>query len=174
MAKGCIHIYTGEGKGKTTAAIGLAIRAKSRGLRVLLAQFMKGITNIGEINILKNISVTTKKFPKIRSPYFYPDINRKQLKKDVNEALGYIKKIMKDGKFDMIILDEFNCLLSEGLLTEDKAVDLISHKPEHLELVLTGRGATKRLIQTADYVTEMKPIKHPFSKGIKARKGIEY
>lgn len=174
MAKGLIHIYTGEGKGKTTAAVGLAIRAKSRGLRVLFAQFMKGGTNTGEVKVLKDIGVTTKKFSKIRSPYFYPDIDRKQLKKDVNEAIVYIKKIMKDGKFDMIILDEFNCLLAEGLLTEDEALDLITHKPEGLELVLTGRGATKRLLEAADYVTEMKMIKHPFSKGIKARIGIEY
>jgi cob(I)alamin adenosyltransferase len=174
MAKGLIHIYTGDGKGKTTAAIGLAIRAKSRGLHVLFTQFMKGRANTGEISILKDIGVTTKKFTKVRSPYFYPDIDRKQLKKDVNEAIAYIKKIMKDGKFDMIILDEFNCLLYEGLLTEDEVINLISHKPDHLELILTGRGVTKRLISIADYVTEMKMLKHPFSKGTKARRGIEY
>ncbi len=74
----------------------------------------------------------------------------------------------------MLILDEFNCLLAEGLLTDEAAVDLILNKPEQLELVLTGRGATKRLIEAADYVTEMKIVKHPFSKGIKARRGIEY
>ncbi len=174
MKHGCVHIYTGEGKGKTTAAVGLAIRAKSRGLKVLFVQFMKGGADSGEINILKNISVTTKKFSRIRSPYFYPDINRKQLKKDVNEAVAYIKKIAAGAGFDMLILDEFNCLLAEGLLTDEAAVDLILNKPEQLELVLTGRGATKRLIEAADYVTEMKIVKHPFSKGIKARRGIEY
>lgn len=135
---------------------------------------MKGRTSSGEIRVLKNISVTTKNFPKIRSPYFYPDIDKKQLKKDVSKALSYIKKIMKENRFDMIILDEFNCLLLEGLLTDNEAIDLISYKPEELELVLTGRGATKRLIKTADYVTEMKMIKHPFSRGIRARKSIEY
>lgn len=174
MAKGLIHIYTGEGKGKTTAAIGLAIRAKSRGLRVLFAQFMKGGTNMGEVKVLKDIGVATKKFSKIRSPYFYPSIDREQLKKDVKEAIVYIKKLIKDERFDMIILDEFNCLLAEGLLTEGEALDLITHKPEQLELVLTGRGTTKRLIQAADYVTDMKMIKHPFYKGIMARRGIEY
>lgn len=174
MQQGCIHIYSGEGKGKTTAAVGLAIRAKSRGLRVLFAQFMKGSADRGEISILKKLSVTTKKFPQIHPPYFNPDIDREKLRKEVIKALEYTKKVMKKGNFDMVILDEFNYLLAESLLTEDEAMDLISHKPDHLELVLTGRGATKRLIQTADYITDMKMIKHPFSKGIKARKGIEY
>ncbi len=81
---------------------------------------------------------------------------------------------MEDKKFDMIVLDEFNCLLDEGLLTEGEAIDFISNKPVDLELVLTGRGTTKKLIQAADYVTEMKMIKHPYSKGIRARKSIEY
>lgn len=81
---------------------------------------------------------------------------------------------MQNERFDMIILDEFNCLLAEGLLTDNEAIDFISHKPEHMELVLTGRGATKRLIEAADYVTGMKMLKHPFSRGIRARRGIEY
>jgi len=174
MSKGYVHIYTGEGKGKTTAAVGLAIRAKSRGLKVLFAQFMKGGMSIGEINILKNISVTIKKFSGISSPYFHPGINKKELMKEADKAIAHLKKIMSDGMFDMIILDEFNCLLAEKLLTEDMVIDLISHKPAHLELVLTGRGATKKLFEAADYVTEMKMIKHPHHKGVKARKGIEY
>ncbi|MBI4688784.1 MAG: cob(I)yrinic acid a,c-diamide adenosyltransferase [Nitrospirae bacterium] len=174
MSTGCIHIYTGEGKGKTTAAVGLAVRAKSRGLRVLFVQFLKGGADAGEVSILKDISVTIKKFSDIQSPFFNPDIDRGQLKKDVDKALAYVKSVMQKEGFDMIILDEFNCLLVEGLLTEDKAVDFISNKPDRLELVLTGRGATKRLIEAADYVTEMKMIKHPFSKGMGARRGIEF
>jgi len=172
--KGCIHIYTGEGKGKTTAAVGLAIRAKSRGLRVLFAQFMKGRASTGEVNILRDISVTVKRFYRIRSPFFYPDIDMEQLKKNVDEALAYIKRVIQRGRFDVIVLDEFNCLVDEGLLSEDRAINLLSNRPANLELILTGRGVTKRLIQTADYVTEMKMIKHPFLKGVRARKGIEY
>lgn len=174
MSKGCIHIYTGEGKGKTTASVGLTVRARSRGLRILFVQFMKGGATPGEINLLRDIHVSIKKFSKIRSPYFNPDIDRKQLRKYVDEAITYIEDVMNNKNFDMIVLDEFNCLITEGLLSEDRAVKLISSKPANLELILTGRGATKRLIQTADYVTEMRVIKHPFSKGIKARKGIEY
>ncbi len=174
MSNGFIHIYTGRGKGKTTAAIGLALRAKSRGLRVLFMQFMKGSAESGEIGILKKISIATKKFSKIRSPLFYPDTDKMELRKETVKAISQIKKIMQNDKFDMIILDEFNCLLSRGILTESAAIELISKKPARLELVLTGRGATRRLIAVADYVTEMKVIKHPFAKGAKARKGIEY
>ncbi|MCE5194219.1 MAG: cob(I)yrinic acid a,c-diamide adenosyltransferase [Nitrospiraceae bacterium] len=174
MKHGCVHIYTGKGKGKTTAAVGLAVRAKSRGLKVLFIQFMKSDVDKGETNVLKNLSVKIKKFSKISSPFFNPDINRDQLKKNTTKALSFIKKITRNEKFDMIILDEFNCLLSEKLITEDEALDLILNKPSSLELVLTGRGATKRLIRNADYVTEMKITKHPFSNGVKARKGIEF
>ncbi|MBI4683677.1 MAG: cob(I)yrinic acid a,c-diamide adenosyltransferase [Nitrospirae bacterium] len=174
MAKGCIHIYTGNGKGKTTAVVGLALRAKSRGLRVLFVQFMKGSMDSGEISLLKSISVKIKKFPKILSPYFHPDIDKKKLQKHAKEAVTYLKKIMADKKFDMIILDEFNCLLKEGILTDTIAIDLLSVKPAGIELILTGRGATKKLIRASDYVTDMRMIKHPFSKGIKAREGIEY
>lgn len=174
MTKGCIHIYTGNGKGKTTAAIGLAIRAKGRGFRVLLAQFMKGRINSSEINVLKNSSVTIKRFHNICSPYFHPDIDRKQLRKEVIKAIAYIKTVMEKGIFNLIILDEFNCLIAENLITDNEAIDLISYKPESLELVLTGRGATKKLIDIADYATEMRMIKHPFSRGIRAKKGIEY
>ncbi len=174
MQKGYIHIYTGNGKGKTTAAIGLAIRAKSRGLRVLFVQFMKGGTEAGEISLLKKLSISTKKFSKILSPYFHPEADRATLKKEVANALMSIKKIMRKESFDLIILDEFTHLISEGLLTEKDAVDFISDKPGALELVITGRGAPENLIAVADYVTEMKMIKHPLTSGIKARKGIEF
>ncbi|MBI5188866.1 MAG: cob(I)yrinic acid a,c-diamide adenosyltransferase [Nitrospirae bacterium] len=172
--RGLIHIYTGEGKGKTTAAIGLAIRAKSRGLRVLFAQFMKGNKKEGELELLENLSITIKRFDRVVSPHFYPNVDKEKLKSEANKSIRNIKKIMSNNDFDLIALDEFNCLLAEGLLTEDEALDLITNKPEGLELVLTGRGATERLIEAADYVTEMKMVKHPFSKGIRARKGIEY
>lgn len=174
MTKGFIHVYTGHGKGKTTASVGLAIRAKSRGLKVLFVQFMKGGADSGEISILKKISVETKKFNKIRSPLFDPGINRKELKKEVDKAILELREIMLSGRFDIIILDEFNCLLPGGLITESEMIDFIAHKPENLELILTGRGATKKLLSIADYVTEAKMIKHPFTQGIRARKGIEY
>ncbi|MBM4135267.1 MAG: cob(I)yrinic acid a,c-diamide adenosyltransferase [Nitrospira sp.] len=174
MRKGLVHIYTGEGKGKTTAAVGLAIRAKSRGLRVLFAQFMKGDKKGGEIELLKKLSIKTKRFQRVLSPYFYPNIDKEKLKFETYKSLKNINKIILSNDFDLIVLDEFNCLIQEGLLTENEALELISNKPANLELVLTGRGATKRLIEIADYVTEMNGVKHPFYSGISARKGIEY
>lgn len=174
MQKGYIHIYTGNGKGKTTAAIGLAIRAKSRGLRVLFVQFMKGGAEAGEISFLKKLSISTKKFSKILSPYFHPEADRAILKKEVANAMMSIKKIMQEERFDLIILDEFTHLIFEGLLAEKDAVDFVLNKPEAIEVVITGRGATENLIAAADYVTDMKMIKHPITSGIKARKGIEF
>lgn len=174
MLKGYVHIYTGCGKGKTTAAVGLALRAQSRGLRVLFVQFMKGGKTISETKLLEQCAVTVKKFNSVRSPLFDPDVKKSYLKKHMFKALDDIKKIMIKKDFDVIILDEFLCLLSEKLLTDREALDFISHRPFETELVLTGRGAPKKLIQAADYATEMKMLKHPFSKKVPARKGIEY
>jgi cob(I)alamin adenosyltransferase len=171
MKKGLIHIYTGDGKGKTTSAVGLAIRAKSRGLRVLFAQFMKQNTG-GETKLLEQLSIKVLHFENVLSPLFHPNIDKNLLQEQARNALQSIKSMLN--QFDLAVLDEFNCLLPEELITEEEAVTFLKEKPEEVELILTGRGATERLKQLADYVTEMKTVKHPFQKGIKARKGIEY
>lgn len=171
MEKGLIHIYTGTGKGKTTAAVGLALRAKSRGFRVLFAQFMKTKKD-NELKLLERVSVKVIQFSDILSPYFHPDINKGEQKKRVSRAFHQIQNIT--GKFDLIILDEFTHLIRTGLMSEESALEFLREKPAHLELVLTGRGAPKSLLKAADYVTEMKEIKHPHKKGVKAREGIEY
>jgi cob(I)alamin adenosyltransferase len=174
MDKGLIHIYTGDGKGKTTAAVGLAVRAKSRGLKTLFAQFFKENKSGGEISHLDAIGVNTFVFDKIISPLFNPSIDKNLLKDEVKKAFACLKDIFSEEKFDLIILDEFICLIREGLLSEDEVIKFLRDKPDSLELVLTGRGASERLIDVADYVTYMQKIKHPYKNNIKGRKGIEF
>lgn len=174
MKKGLIQIYTGEGKGKTTAAVGLAVRAKSRGLKVLFVQFMKNKNIGGEITLLKKLLIKTKCFEKVCSPFFNPKHNKEKIKRETNKAISFLNKTFAENKFDLVILDEFNCLIDQKLINKSDALKLISNKPNNMELVLTGRCRPKELKDIGDYITEMKPLKHPFKKGIKARKGIEF
>ncbi len=171
---GLIHIYTGDGKGKTTAAVGLAVRARSMGLRTLFAQFFKKKKKSGgEAILLREIGVKTMIFDKVKSPYFNPTIDKKVLKEEVEKAISHLEEIFTQEKFDIIILDEFICLITERLLTEERAIKFIKAKPDGVELVLTGRGASEKIMKYADYVTAMRKIKHPYERNIRARKGIE-
>lgn len=172
MKEGLRHIYTGEGKGKTTAAVGLAVRAKSRGLRVLFAQFMKTRENGGETALLDRLSIDVKLFSDIKSPLFYPDVDIESMRNTTLERLNELVAMARD--YDVIIIDEFNNLVRSGVISEGDAVDFIDRFPEDKELVLTGRGATEDMIKRADYVTYMKGIKHPHNKGEPAREGIEF
>jgi len=166
-----IHIYTGEGKGKTTASVGLAIRAKSRGLKVLFVQVMKSFKG-GELELLNKAYVDVRLYEEIKSPIFYPNLHKD---KSIKQAKIMIEEIINEAeKYDMIIIDEFNCLVMSEILTEEDAIKFIKKFPPHKELILTGRGATDKMIQQASYVTYMKEIKHPYKNGIKARKGIEF
>ncbi|UCE79515.1 MAG: cob(I)yrinic acid a,c-diamide adenosyltransferase [Nitrospiraceae bacterium] len=174
MKKGYIHIYTGDGKGKTTAAVGLAARAKSQGFRVLFVQFFKEHRQSGEIRLLENAGIETMIFKDVRSPLFNPSLNKNKLRKKTEDAMEMLKKVLDKDEFDLMVLDEFNCLIYEGLLSEDEAAAFIRNKPERLELVLTGRGAPERTIEIADYVTVMQKVKHPYRDNIKGRKGIEF
>jgi cob(I)alamin adenosyltransferase len=172
MKKACIHIYTGEGKGKTTAAAGLALRAKSRGLRVLFVQLMKEDFKGGEISLLNKVSIETRVYNQIRSPLFYPDVD---IEKSHKTALRVLEEILSIAdQYDLVVIDEFNNLLRSGILNEKEAIRFIDIFPSATELVLTGRGATDRMIERADYVTYMKEIKHPYKQGVKAREGIEF
>jgi len=169
--KGYIHIYTGDGKGKTTAALGLAIRAAGAGLHVFLAQFIKG-KKYSELNSLKRLSdlITVEQFG---LPRF---INGKPSVPDMEAArygLEMLKSSMLSGKFDVIIIDEGNVAVTYGLLSKQDLLDLIAMKPEGLELVITGRGALPEIIDKADLVTEMKAVKHYYNNGVNARVGIE-
>ncbi len=172
MKKGYVHIYTGDGKGKTTAAIGLAIRAVGRGMKVFMGQFMKG-QHYGEIdtlNLIENISVQQFGDPKC--------IRRSevtQAHKDLaSKGLDICKKEIFSGLSDIVIMDEVCVAIWFGLLPEDDVINIIKSKPETIELVLTGRKATDKLVKNADLVTDMKEIKHYYiTDGVLARKGIE-
>ncbi len=175
MEKGLIHIYTGEGKGKTTAAIGLAVRAKGKGLNVLFIQFLKGSApEDGEAAMLQELSIKFVRFKDQIKPLFDSTVKEGDLKAAVRMAIEFTISEMKSGRYDLVILDEFNNLFKGDLITMQDARRLISEKPEEVELVLTGRGVPDEMKELADYVTEMRMIKHPYQKGISARKGIEY
>ncbi|MEG0179325.1 MAG: cob(I)yrinic acid a,c-diamide adenosyltransferase [Oscillospiraceae bacterium] len=169
---GLVHIYTGEGKGKTTAAIGLAARAVGSGLKVAFYEFLKGSAT-GEAASLKHLGVT-----------FYCPVSNEKFTNEMSDAQKWIcatrqsETLLFAGKvienYDMMILDEAICAVSSGLLSEDELFQFIVNKPLHTELVLTGRGASARLCSVADYVSVINKLKHPYDKGTKARKGIEF
>jgi cob(I)alamin adenosyltransferase len=171
-SKGCIHIYTGDGKGKTTASIGLAVRAQGAGLKVLFVQFLKG-QQTSELEPLKKIGVTVKRADAVTKFIPYMTEQEKQgcfqgqqsCFKETSELLD---------NYDVVILDEVIGAVTTGMLPLAEVINMIKTKPEHLELVLTGRQPPEELVELADYVSEIKAIKHPYDKGIKARKGIEY
>ncbi len=171
--KGLVHIYTGEGKGKTSSALGLALRSKSRDKRILFAQFFKEKDDHSELSLLEQLGVKIIVFDAIKSPFFHPSLDRTNLRREAEKALDELQEIMATNALDLVILDEFICLVSEDVISEREAISFLHHKPMAIELVLTGRGATEGIIAEADYVTYMKHIKHPYDKGIKARKGIE-
>ena len=175
MSKGLIHVYTGEGKGKTTAAFGLAKRAAGHGKKVLILQFLKSkMQDSGEIISAKKTGIKVIRFEDQTTPLFDPNIKVDGLKKAVREAVALAIKEIKSGSYDVVILDEFNTALGCDYADMKDAEAIIDGKPEGLELIFTGRGAPEGLIELADYVTEMRMIKHPFEKGVKARKGIEF
>ncbi len=166
-----IQVYTGNGKGKTTAALGQAIRAAGAGLKVLIGQFVKG-KNYSELNAFKKIK-------NIKIEQFGRDcfIKREPNKKDIELAgsgLERVRKIISMGIYDMVILDEINVALKLGLLKIEDIVALIKNAPKKTELILTGRSAHPKILKIADLVSEIKERKHYYKKGIKARRGIEY
>jgi len=173
LKEGLVQVYTGNGKGKTSAAFGLALRAIGRGLKVYIIQFIKGGFDYGELYVVDKLpNLKLKAFGQGKFVTQFPPS-----KKDVEiakEALELAKKIVKSGEYDVVILDEINVAMSLRLIKTEEVVKMIKEKPKNVELVLTGRYAPKEIIDIADLVTEMKEIKHPFQKGISPRKGIEF
>ncbi|MBA7509914.1 Corrinoid adenosyltransferase [subsurface metagenome] len=175
--EGTVLINTGNGKGKTTAALGLALRAAGHNFRVLILQFIKGRWKTGEAKImgklkpLIEIEQLGRGFIKFKNGK--PQPTSQQIDNAI-ESFRYAREKIYSGKYDMVILDEINNLIDYGLLKVEDVVDLIKNKPKEISIVLTGRNAHHKLVDIADTVTEMKEVKHAFSNGIKARKGIEY
>lgn len=169
---GLVHIYTGDGKGKTTAAVGLAVRAAGVGKRVLFSQFLKGRPT-GELDSLKKIGVEIVRSGAVTK--FIPYMNEQELaecKKSQQAVFNEVKS--KAGSFDVVILDEIIGAAGTGMISLEDAAEFVKKKPEGTELVLTGRDAPPELIALADYVSDIKAVKHPYDKGVNAREGIEY
>ncbi|MCC8163633.1 MAG: cob(I)yrinic acid a,c-diamide adenosyltransferase [Lachnospiraceae bacterium] len=173
LKKGCLQIYCGDGKGKTTASVGLAVRAAGTGLKVLFCQVMKDGSS-GEVKMLQQLGVTyrccTEHFG------FYWNMNEEQ-KRAAAKAYTAIfleaAQKARDEEYDLLIVDEFMSAYNHGLIDQKEALHFLMNRPEHLEIVLTGRDPGEELVELADYVTEMRKVKHPFKKGIPARRGIE-
>ena len=169
--RGYVQVYTGDGKGKTTAALGLAIRAAGAGLKIFIAQFIKR-GDYSEIKSLKRFSdiITVEqfglgRFVQVTPPKVDIDVARK--------GLETVKKIMEKGEYNIIILEEANVAINYGLFSDTNLLDIINAKPLDVELIITGRNAAPSIIDIADLVTEMKPIKHYYKEGVEARVGIE-
>jgi cob(I)alamin adenosyltransferase len=172
LTKGYIHIYTGPGKGKTTAALGLGLRANGAGYKVHVIQFMKGrrYNEINAIEKLENFTISQH-----GRDEFVSKENPDKIDIDLaQKGFSYAKDVIKNKKFDMVILDEINVAVDYNLISEKDVINLIDNKPENLELVLTGRNAHPEFIRIADVVTEMLEIKHPYQHGIKAKEGIDF
>lgn len=170
---GLIHIYCGDGKGKTTAALGLALRCAGSGRRVLLLQFFKDGKS-SEFTALEHVP-GIEVVPQTRSFGFSWTLSEEEKR----EARAYYTGLLEDaftkaGGFDLLVLDEAMSACTTGMIGEARLLELLEQKPDGLEVVLTGRNPGQALLERADYVTEMKLIKHPFQRGVPAREGIEY
>jgi cob(I)alamin adenosyltransferase len=176
LEKGLIQVYTGDGKGKTTAALGQALRAAGAGYTVYMVQFLKG-GKTGELKAVKRLEPHFKifRFEKERGFFWtLTDKEKEQLKAEVKLAFCFIRELVSEGKCNILILDEIMGILHNGLLTENEICDLLERKPDNMEIILTGRDAPERIMEMADLVTEMKMIKHPFDQGVGSREGIEW
>lgn len=172
---GLVHVYTGTGKGKTTAAVGLAVRALGRGLRVWYVSFHKRHDLYGytEIESLKKLGADVKHFAQ-GHPGLDGRIDPEFMKKDTLRALEVLSDLLKKDPPHLLIMDEVLISVRDEYLLEQKLIDFIREKPRDTELILTGRGATPGVLEVADYVSEITKIKHPFDQGITSRAGIEY
>ncbi len=169
--KGYIHVYTGNGKGKTTAALGLAIRAVGAGKKVFIGQFLKS-GDYSEMNTLKKMAdqILVEHYG---LGHFVKGCPSSEDIEAGRKGYTRVTQVLEKGEHDLVILDEGNIAVKYGLFSEQEMLDLLEKKPDHVEIVITGRGATQRVMDKADLVVEMKAIKHYFQAGVNARVGIE-
>ncbi len=173
LTEGKVQVYTGNGKGKTTAALGLALRAVGRGLKVCMVQFIKGGGEYGEHLAAERLAPLLTIHQTGRDCWIYKDRLDPQDIAIARGTLNLARETLTDGQYDLVILDEINGAAWFGLVTVEDILDLIKQKPEQVELVLTGRSADPRVIEAADLVTEMVEVKHYYQAGVPARTGIE-
>ena len=174
--KGLLIVYTGPGKGKTTCALGTAFRAVGQGLRVLMVQFIKGSWHYGELDAAKmlgdskfEIRPMGRGFVKVGGAATDPEDIRL-----CEQAWEFGRKQIFGGQYELVILDEINYVISYKMLDPEKVVEVLARRPEHVHVICTGRNAHPGLLELADLVTEMKEVKHPYTKGILAQRGIDY
>jgi len=174
--KGLVIVYTGDGKGKTTAALGLCVRAVGYDEKVCIIQFVKGSWKYGELDGIKKLAPNVELYQKGLGFVGIIDdkLDKSEHIRAAGEALAFADEKMHSEQYDIVILDEINVAIHLNLISVDDVLSLIDNKPESLDLVLTGRNARDEIIERADLVTEMREIKHPFQKGIKAKKGIDF
>ncbi len=173
FSRGLVQIFTGDGKGKTSAALGIVLRALGHGLRVCIIAFMKGDYPYGEWRVLSklpNVNIAKFGFRTFTDPANVKPEEVEQAKR----ALAFAREAMLSGNYDLVVLDEVNIAVAWRLVELDEVEKLIQDKPQNVELILTGRYADTKLVKLADLVTECLKIKHPYDNGILARKGIDY
>ena len=176
MEKGLVIVYTGKGKGKTTAALGIALRAVGYKKKICMIQFIKGSWHYGEMHSSKKLEPEFEMIAVGKG--FVGIMDDKSPKEDhketAKEAIRISKEKIQSGEYDIVILDEINYAINLELISIKEVMELIKSKPSEIDLVLTGNYAKKEIIEISDLVTEMKEIKHPFQLGIKAKKGIDF
>jgi len=175
MKQGLIQIYTGDGKGKTTAAVGLALRARGHNLKVGYSFFFKDPKKFGyaEIRLLKKLGVKVFGFAH-KHPHFYKNLDPDYVRRECLKGTGFIKKLYSKVSYDVLILDEILISLRGGFLKEKEILEIMKLKPHGMELIMTGRGATSKIIKEADLVSIINKKKHYFDVGVRKRKGIEF
>ncbi len=174
--KGLVIVYTGDGKGKTTAALGLCVRAVGYDEKICIVQFIKGSWKYGELDGIKKLAPNVELHQKGLGFVGIIDdkLDKSEHIKAAGEAMEFAREKIVSGKYDIVILDEINVAIHLELIAVDDLLKLIDEKPVLLDLVITGRNARAEIIEKADLVTEMREIKHPFQKGILAQKGIDF
>lgn len=175
MELGLIHIYCGDGKGKTTAAMGLGMRASGRNKKVLLTQFLKS-NKTGELNSIEKLSEffhVVKGVPAKKFVWSMNEEEKLEVKKEHTNRFREVTKKAIEEEYDLLILDEIIATINRDFVMLSEVIDFLKNKPIGLEVVMTGRNPKEELIELADYVSEIKAIKHPYNKGIKSRVGIE-
>ena len=173
VEKGLLMVFTGSGKGKTTAALGLALRAMGHGLKICVIQFIKGSWTYGELASVKRFS-DLMDFHVMGRGFTWKSDDLKKDKKAAQDAWQFAKKMIASGKYKIIILDELTYLVKLKAIDEQDMVNVLCHKSEDLHVIVTGRDAPQSLVDIADLVTDMQAVKHPLQAGIKAQKGIEF
>jgi len=175
MKKGLIHVYTGDGKGKTTASVGLSVRALAHGLKVCYAYFNKKPANYGntEVDLLDKLGAIIYGTD-AQHPSFDKSVTHAKHREITKRNFKKLRHFIEKNDFDLLVIDELLISVRDGFLEEEDILNFFNNKPKKLELVLTGRGATDKIMDKADYVSNVQMIKHPYQKGLNSRKGIEF